>query len=1045
MTRLKRLQHFRCLFMAWAGIALLCAGGTTSAADDPQRFLDALRDRGYYDVALDYLSRLQAAPQVEANFKKRIPYEEATTLISAATAERDGEQKAKHLNAARDKLTEFVKSQPDPELAAEAESQLGNILVERAKSLLHRAKQPRFAAQKTALTDEARGLFTEAQAIFDSSEKKYVEHFKQLPKTDGSESNSETETRREAWLAARRAQLWAAQAMYEAAPAYPTDSAERKKRLETAATKFAELHEKNRRLLIGLLARVYQGRCYLDLGETKRALGIFEEVLAQPDSIQDTEQQRRLKIHVLNLAMQAWTSDGEKNYETAAQRGLEVVGKNTRNPLLRGADGLAIRYYTALALKKYGESIGEKDPGRKRQALSEARKQAKEAAASGGEHQEAAKQLMQELVGAAEGDDKPVANFADANERGKEALDLMQARLAQIKTAAADNEQDNVASFERESNEARDKAREYFRLALSLRAATTPPDDVNNARYFLCYLAYNAGDYWDACVLGEFLATRHPTSAWSRQAARVALSSFLQLYNTSPPEERNDAKRRMAAFADYLTRRFAGEAEADEAWMSLMVIATGERNVDEVLGFLAKIPETSPRRAEAELKAGQALWVAALTAVRQPEESRPPQPEIEKMRTQARDLLVQGVERITKSDGGGEVNFTMAAAALSLAQIYVETGQADAAVKLLEDPRIGPLALVAAKSPITDQGTFAIEAYKAGLRAYVATQQLEKAETVMAALEARVTASGDAGASQMLVAIYRALGQELENHVASLRNEHKSDDLAAVSKGFELFLDRIVAKQEGNNFNSLNWVAETYSRLGAGNEARDQSVSPQARAYFDKAAATDQKILQEIAKNPDFATPEAALAVKLRLAKSQRRGGHFKEAIDLLAEVATKMPMLLEVQKEAAYTYQDWGRENPATYALAIGGGRKTKGSNGKEFNLLWGWTQLAKLTQRDKKHQDVFHEARYNMANCWLLFAKTQNGSEKSESLKKAEAAITLTAQLHPDLGGGDWPKKYDQLFRQIQHEAGQPETGLPATKPNETGKASTTTAAVK
>lgn len=112
-----------------------------------------------------------------------------------------------------------------------------------------------------------------------------------------------------------------------------------------------------------------------------------------------------------------------------------------------------------------------------------------------------------------------------------------------------------------------------------------------------------------------------------------------------------------------------------------------------------------------------------------------------------------------------------------------------------------------------------------------------------------------------------------------------------------MFLDRIAGKQEGNNFNSLNWVAETYSRLGAGHEGDDDAISASARTYYEKAATTDEKILAAIKANPEFATPDAALAVEVRMAKSQRRGGHFKEAIALLADVLKKKPMLLDAQR----------------------------------------------------------------------------------------------------------------------------------------------------
>jgi hypothetical protein len=997
------------------------------AADDYERFLEALRDRGYFDVTLEYLARLRTDPHIPDEFKSRISYEEGTTLIAAAVADRDADQKSRYLNAARDKLGEFIKSSSDAGLKADAESQLGNVLVERAKMLLHRAGLPKYASQKAALTDEARQMFAEAQQVFTSAEQKFEEHFKALPKPGEKQSSSQTEARQSARVDLRRARLFAAQAIYESSKAYPADSPERKKQLEAAAAKFGDLHEKHRAQLLGLLAATSQGRCFLDLGDTKRALGAFTEVLSQPD---EPEELRRLKTHALHLAMQAWTSDAEKNYETAAQRGMELVGKPARGVDTRTADWLAIRYYTALALEKHAVALGNKEDDRKKQELRDARKQAKEAAATPGEYQDEAKQLYQRLAGLAEGDEKPPENFAAANEQARASLELMQAEQTQIRMAPSVKDEANVPTYEKESMEAREKARELFRLALDLRERSTAADDIDNARYYLCYLAYQAGDYFDAAVLGEFLAKRRPNSSGARQAAKIALLSHLQIYNATPPDERASQKRRMENLADYITRRFAGDAEADEAWMTLMIIATNEHDVDQVLAYLAKIPEQSPRRGEAELKAGQALWIAALVASRQPDESRPPQPDIDNIRQQAQETLARGVERITKSAEATGVNFTMAAAALSLSQIYIESGRAADAVKLLEDPRIGPLALVEAKSPIAAEGTFAAEACKAALRAYVATQQLDKAEKVMNALEAYIGASGDEKANQTLIAIYRALGLELENHVAALRKENRTDDLQAVSRGFELFLDRIVSKEHGNNFNSLNWVAETYGRLGAGHESDDASTTAQSRAFYEKAAHADEKILAAVKAGPQFATPQAVLAVKVRMAKSARHGGHFKEAIDQLVDILKVQPKLLDGQREAAYAYQEWGRDNPATLKLAIEGGRKEKDPKGQEYNVLWGWARIAALTQRDKRFQDVYHEASYNLAKCYLLSALAQEGSEKAASLKKAEAAVMLTVQLHPDLGGGDWPKKYDKLLRNIQKELGQPQTGIPPRK---------------
>ena len=68
----------------WVTICLVaCLVGTQSlSADEPAaRFLNALRDKGYYDIALEYLEKAKVDPNVNEKFRKRIKYEKAIVLI----------------------------------------------------------------------------------------------------------------------------------------------------------------------------------------------------------------------------------------------------------------------------------------------------------------------------------------------------------------------------------------------------------------------------------------------------------------------------------------------------------------------------------------------------------------------------------------------------------------------------------------------------------------------------------------------------------------------------------------------------------------------------------------------------------------------------------------------------------------------------------------------------------------------------------------------------------------------------------------------------
>ncbi|MFV1996270.1 MAG: hypothetical protein ACC661_12610, partial [Verrucomicrobiales bacterium] len=78
---------------------------------------------------------------------------------------------------------------------------------------------------------------------------------------------------------------------------------------------------------------------------------------------------------------------------------------------------------------------------------------------------------------------------------------------------------------------------------------------------------------------------------------------------------------------------------------------------------------------------------------------------------------------------------------------------------------------------VANMGASAIETYKVALRAYVATQQVEKVEKAIQALEKLVKAGGDAEARAKLTRIYVSLGRELQDQLKRLRNEKKTEQL----------------------------------------------------------------------------------------------------------------------------------------------------------------------------------------------------------------------------------------------------------------------------
>ena len=54
-------------------------------------------------------------------------------------------------------------------------------------------------------------------------------------------------------------------------------------------------------------------------------------------------------------------------------------------------------------------------------------------------------------------------------------------------------------------------------------------DDLNTIRYCLAYLDWAAEDYYDAAVLGEFLARRYPDGPERQRGAEIALKAYARL------------------------------------------------------------------------------------------------------------------------------------------------------------------------------------------------------------------------------------------------------------------------------------------------------------------------------------------------------------------------------------------------------------------------------------------------------------------------------------------------------------------------------------
>src|SRR5262249_48072828 len=125
---------------AWAGLGAwvwLSPAPATAADEAPSpasatalKFVQGLRERGYFELALEYLEGLRNAPATPPDLKTIIDYEMGRSLLDEAAHTADLERRKEMFDQARGRLDAFAKANPKHALAPEALVQLARLLVE---------------------------------------------------------------------------------------------------------------------------------------------------------------------------------------------------------------------------------------------------------------------------------------------------------------------------------------------------------------------------------------------------------------------------------------------------------------------------------------------------------------------------------------------------------------------------------------------------------------------------------------------------------------------------------------------------------------------------------------------------------------------------------------------------------------------------------------------------------------------------------------------------------------------------------------------------
>jgi hypothetical protein len=1050
--------------------AVFAAGAV--AADDSQKFLEALRERHYFDTAQEYLERRAADPGAPSEFKRSIPYEQALILIESAAGQRDPLVRDRQLDQAQGKLKEFIAGEKDPQLLSQARDRLGNLLRYRAADLVGRAGD-----QGQARVD-ARTMYKDAVAVFDALASQLRTQLDTIPAGEQKELREEIGGQ---WLGAC---LNAGRTTFDLAMTAPANSDDRITALKSTIKQCGALYQKYPKRLGAAYAHFYEGRANEELGERTKALAAYQDLMM--DLTEADAAFRPLKTQAMRQALGLWLAD--KNYASAVDKSL-VWAKSAKGDELQDADWLTVKLQAATALNGLAATLSKKDPkaavyfkdarelvgdvlkSKNTQLQSPARELLAQigtgATASG---QSAAAETAPKKMVHLGGNNTVLASTAQTDDVGQSGeVKSFDAAFDKLKEATEDLQgaQDALAlSQQEEKPDAKqiadlkasiaEKPKQILPLcqrAIELADARSNVDKLNEVRYYLCYFDYTQGNYYEAAAIGEFLARRQPKAAAAQRCAHLALASLDAIARKEKQAGRDSSYEtaKLADLAEYVIGRWPDQPEAAVAVEVLLNSALNSGDYEKAMATLKRIPANSKARADAEVRLGHALWSKYLRRVQELREQKSSdgaqsaledpknKKELDGLVKQAQEALEHAAARLKKSE---EISDSDVRALLSLAQLYVKQSQPEKAIAILEDQTLGPLVLLEAKNPATQAEGIPAEIYNIAMQAYIGAepQQLDKAAKALDSLEQLYADQGKTAGNytQLLVGVAYDLVQQLDEVKSSGDKQRQ----ARLAKAIDKFLGRIAERAGTADFNILNWVAVSYESLASAVSQDDpsQTTKPSADAvgYFQQAIKAYDQIFARAKADATFLPAGKEPALKLRLAIDDRNVGNYEAAIGAFAEMLMQNPNQLGVQLEAARTYQMRGaNEKPEWYGSAIKGGSGPAES-------IWGWAKIARMAGNNPKFRDVFHQARYNIAVCRREWAETYKDEDKKrQELELAKADIRSTRDYESTMGGDKWKPQYDKLLKSIQRELGQPVIGLVEFEPKTVE--STTTEAKK
>jgi tetratricopeptide (TPR) repeat protein len=981
------MKTIRTLIASFSVLLLVAAPGRAAAQEAPQRFLDALRENGYGDMAVEYLKLLEKRPDLPADLRDVWDLEMSKALRAAASDAFDAKEYEQLMDESEKALARFIKEKPDHPEAVTAMAAWGDFLVKRALESIRAAKalegKEKDKEKRAEYLAQARTTLAEAREKFQQALEKFRDRLRSLPpapkvttKTPARDrTDPAAEAREQAIANIREAIFQTALVDYYLAQTFDDPaSAERTAAVKKAAKAFNDIYQGNRGNVTGLYAHMWEGKCCDESGDYQQALDIYEEVLAiapEPGEKGPATGLEPIFTQVEHFRLMILAKQKPKEFLGEAVAWLQYYRRLEQSD---GYQGIALEYVKALLDR------AEKGPSaEKNKRMAEILQILSRCSRVRSQHQQEFILLKRELLKKRGGDENAeAATFDEAVTLGDD--------------AAGESKWDKALDFYNRAIELAEKVKmkDPARIG-AVREA------IGRVQYMMALDLFNKGKLSECIesvrkiVLDDDGTVRKDSAAAARASA-LGVTAALNLYVAVSADQKQGADKKQAALerlikvAEFTERNWPDRPEADDARIARAQAYLVVGDVPKAIEIFDRVNPRSERYPTAMYMAGQNYWRLYVTEKMKNEKKRD-QVRMTSDRGRAIECLSAALEIIRKQvEPNKPLPKYFLEAQLLLAEIRAEGNELKEAAELYQ-----PLVDIvqAEKQESLDATTMRI--FLGAVRAYTGLNDVDNAGKVGTKLiELGPDSPQVNGALIEFAMLLNMEKKKADARVTDLDSTTNYGELAEAQKrlkSIQELLGKMLAKlaqRQKMSAAGMVFIGDTLASIDMTAEASEQY----------------QNILKRIETDEEFkkAAKGAVTRVRAQLIGVLRKEGKFDAAVTQVDQLIKDNPNALEPLMEKGRILEAWAEKNPAKFEEAVAH-----------------WAKLRQRLQPMKKKPDEYYDVMYNVAACLMREAeKSKEPAVKLDRAKKAEQVLKSPLILSPTLGGRpDTVARYNALIK--------------------------------